>query len=111
MREEEITFKIGLDDNQVPETLSWSASDGAGKPATCEACLISIWDPKEQSALRIDLWTKEMKVDEMKLLIHQTIATMADTYMRATNDEALAQEIKAFSATFAEKAKLYEDKQ
>lgn len=110
MKTEEIKFNISLDENNVPEKLSWSASDGAKTPTDAEACIISIWDPKEKNALRIDLWTKEMKMDEMKHLIHQTMATLGDTYLRATNDDKLAGEIKNFSEYFAKEAKLYEEK-
>lgn len=110
MKTEEIKFNVSLDENNIPEKLTWSASDGATKPTNAEACIISIWDPEEQNALRIDLWTKEMKMDEMKHLIHQTMATLGDTYLRATNDEKLAGEIKQFSEYFAKEAKLYEEK-
>ncbi|MGB0869894.1 MAG: gliding motility protein GldC [Flavobacteriales bacterium] len=110
MKKEEIKFNISLDENNIPEKLSWMASDGASQPTPAEACIISIWDPKEENALRIDLWTKEMKMDAMKHLIHQTMATLGDTYLRATNDEKLAGEIKQFSEYFAKEAKLYEKK-
>jgi hypothetical protein len=29
--------------------------------------------------MRIDLWTKEMPVDEMKIFFHQTLVAMSDT--------------------------------
>ena len=49
--------------------------------------MMSIWDPKENTSLRIDLWTKEMLVDDMKRFFYENFMTMADTYQRATNDE------------------------
>jgi hypothetical protein len=30
--------------------------------------------------MRIDLWTKEMPVDEMKIFFHQTLVAMSDTF-------------------------------
>ena len=36
--------------------------------------MLSVWDAvKTQETLRIDLWTKDMPVDEMKLFFHQTL--------------------------------------
>jgi hypothetical protein len=32
--------------------------------------------------MRIDLWTKEMPVDEMKIFFHQTLVAMSDTFHR-----------------------------
>lgn len=111
MKKEKITFNIELDENHIPEKLSWTSTDnGQEKTNPCEAFMMSIWDPNELNALRIDLWTKEMKVDEMKHFIHQTIATLSDTYLRATDDKELSEEIKKFSQYFAHKAELYQEK-
>ena len=34
---------------------------------------MSIWDEKTKETLRIDLWTKDIRVDEMKHFFHQTL--------------------------------------
>jgi gliding motility-associated protein GldC len=108
MKKETISLNIGLDENHIPEKISWESSDNGNKNVNpCEAFMLSIWDPKEKNALRIDLWTKEMKMDEMKYFVHQTIATLSDTYLRATDDKEMADEIKKFSHYFADKAELY----
>jgi gliding motility-associated protein GldC len=62
--------------------------------------MLSIWDLNENAALRIDLWTKKMMVDEMNDFFFQTLMTMADTYQRATNQKDLADEIRTFSSSF-----------
>ena len=59
--------------------------------------MLSIWDKEEETALRIDLWTKKMMVDEMNDFFFQTIMTMADTYLRATQHEAIATDMKEFA--------------
>jgi gliding motility-associated protein GldC len=46
--------------------------------------------------MRIDLWTKEMPVDEMKIFFHQTLVAMSDTFHRATGDEKMAETMKDF---------------
>ena len=71
MKESEIKIKISLDENKVPEQIHWTAEDAGERDQKSEAVLISLWDAKQQNSLRIDLWTKEMKVDEMKTFFHQ----------------------------------------
>ena len=62
--------------------------------------MISFWDGKERAALRIDLWTKEMMVDEMGDFYYQTMMTMADTFDRATHQQELVGEMKEFAKQF-----------
>ena len=71
-----------------------------------KAMMLSVWDQKKQETLRIDLWTKDMPVDEMKLFFHQTLVTMSDTYLRATQDEKMTATMKDFCDYFAEKLEL-----
>ncbi len=98
----DINFKVHLDENQVPEKIEWAASDAA-EESTCDAVMLSLWDEKEKNTLRIDLWTKEMTVDDMKRFFHQSIVTMADTFERATNEGEMAKEMREFGVNFAEK--------
>ena len=105
-KQSEIRFLVELDENRVPEKLAWSAKDGGVELDETKAILLSIWDSKAQETLRIDLWTKEMPVDEMKLFFHQTLVAMADTFQRATNDEKMADTMKDFCDYFAEKLEL-----
>lgn len=102
---QEITVKVNLDENKIPEKLQWEASDGLSKK-DCGAVLMAIWDRTENSALRIDLWDKDFTMDEMKMLVHQTILTLADSYNRATSDKKLADEMRDFGHYFAVQAKL-----
>lgn len=102
----EIKFLVELDENRVPESLSWTAKDGGIDTEEAKAIMLSIWDAKAQETLRIDLWTKDMPVDEMKLFFHQTLLAMSDTFMRATNDEKMAETMRDFCDYFAEKLDL-----
>ncbi len=102
----EINFTIELDNNRVPEKLSWSAEDGGVVNQETKAIMLSVWDSKAQETMRIDLWTKEMPVDEMKLFFHQTLVAMADTFQRATGDEKMTDTMKDFCDYFAEKLEL-----
>ncbi|NJB36092.1 MULTISPECIES: gliding motility protein GldC [Flavobacteriaceae] len=102
----EIKLKVGLDENRVPEELSWSAQDGGIDNEEAKAMMLSVWDSKSQESLKIDLWTKDMPVDEMKVFFHQTLVTMSDTFMRATQDEKMTATMKDFCDYFAEKLEL-----
>jgi len=102
----EIKFTVELDENRVPEKLLWSAQDGGIEAEEAKAMMLSIWDSKAQETLRIDLWTKDMPVDEMKLFFHQTLVAMSDTFRRATNDEKMADTMKDFCDYFADKLEL-----
>lgn len=103
-KKSEINFTISLDENHVPENIEWSASDtGEDGVKQAKAMIISLWDPTENNTLRIDLWTKEMMLDEMKHFFYQSIITMSDTYERATNDKAIAEEMREFGKKIGEK--------
>ncbi len=44
----EIKFNIGLDENKIPETISWSAEDGGIDNSDSKAIMISVWDHKKR---------------------------------------------------------------
>lgn len=102
----QITFTVGLDQNKVPEEISWTAEDGGITDESSKAIMLSVWDHKQKDTLRMDLWTKDMPVDEMKQFFHQTLVSMANTYERATNDEKMSATMRDFCEYFAEKLDL-----
>ncbi len=104
----EITLRVGLDENRVPEKLTWSAQDGGIDNEDAKAMLLSVWDSKNQESLKIDLWTKDMPVDEMKTFFHQTLVSLSETFMKATQDEKMTATMKDFCDYFAEKMELKE---
>ena len=101
-----IELNIELDENRVPEKLSWTAQDGGIKNEEAKAMMLSVWDSKAQETLRIDLWTKDMPVDEMKKFFHQTLVEMSNTFQRATLDEKMTATMQDFCDYFAEKLEL-----
>ena len=103
----EIKLTVYLDDNRVPEKIEWEATEAefAGKKE-CKSMMLSLWDKEENVTIGIDLWTKEMTVDEMNIYVHQSLLKMADTYRRATKNSVAADLIENFSAEFAEKLDL-----
>ena len=104
MNKSTITIDVDMDENRVPEKITWNATDAAsGKPHKSKAMMLSFWDGEEKTALRIDLWTKTMMVDEMADFFYQTMITMADSYERATNHAEIVEDMKKFAHGFYHK--------
>ena len=101
-----IELNVELDENRVPEKIHWSAQDGGISNEEAKALMLAVWDAKTQETLRIDLWTKDMPVDEMKVFFHQTLVAMSDTFHRATQDDKMSATMKDFCDYFAEKLEL-----
>jgi gliding motility-associated protein GldC len=104
MTESNINIAVQLDEKKVPQQITWSATGNAsGSPQIAKAMFIAFWDAVDKSALRIDLWTKDMMVDEMADFYFQVFTTMADTFQRATKHDVLTNDIKAFARDFQKK--------
>ena len=103
-----ISIEITVDENKFRENF-WSAPDGGVDNEVAQAMLLALWDGQNQETLRVDLWIKEMPVDQMKMFFHQTLLTMSDTYLRATQDEKMTAIMKDFCDYFAEKLNLKKD--
>ncbi len=99
----EIKINVTLDENKVPERMSWDASDGGVENEDTKAVMMSVWDPKSKETLRIDLWTKDMLLDEMKIFYHQTLMGMADSFERASNEKEVAEGMRMFAEDFAKR--------
>lgn len=103
--ESQILINVVLDEEKMPKKLQWQAP-GGGVPdlQNAKGLMLGLWNGEEKSALRIDLWTKKMMVDEMNDFMYQSLMGMADTYVRATQNADLAQELKQFAKAFYKKA-------
>jgi len=106
MNQSTITIDVNLDENKIPHQILWNATQSnSSEKQDAKAMMVSFWDGKEKAALRIDLWTKEMMVDEMADFYYQTFMTIADTFDRATHQTELVGEMKAFAKNFYTKFK------
>jgi gliding motility-associated protein GldC len=94
MKKSEIYFSIALDDNRVPEAISWRATDAGEKIHFAKAINISLWDRDEAGTMKIDLWTKDMPIDEMKYFYIDTIGAMAQSVATATSDSVMAKKMR-----------------
>mgnify|MGYP002623555766 FL=1 len=98
-----ISVNVGLNENNVPQTLHWSAEDGKVNNEEARAMLLSLWDARSKNTMKIDLWTTEMSVDEMKIFFHQTLLTMADTFEKATGETNIVEDLRDYCYHFADK--------
>jgi len=104
MNQSTIKIDIQLDSDKIPQKISWEATDSNADMAhNAKAMCIAFWDGEDKTAMRIDLWTKEMMVDEMADFYYQIFSTMADTYQRATQQKELSTDIKNFANQFQKK--------
>ncbi len=102
MKTSEIKFTVKLDENNLPISIDWEASNASEK-SKCKAFMISLWDAQEKNTLRVDLWTKDFPVDDMKRFFHQSLLSMSDTFKRATGEEKITDDLKDYCEHFKDK--------
>lgn len=101
----DIRVQVGRDADNDIARITWSATDApVSGPQEAKAMVLALWDADARNSLRIDLWTKDMTVDDMNDFFFQTLLTLGDTYKNATQNLELMAEIKTFAREFAEKA-------
>lgn len=104
MKRSEIYLRVDRSDDGI-EDIRWQADEAPvpGEQAA-GAMLLALWDAEARNAMRIDLWTKQMTVQEMNEFVFQTLMSLADSYQGATRNQALAAEMKLFARDFIERA-------
>ncbi|MCH2197586.1 MAG: gliding motility protein GldC [Flavobacteriales bacterium] len=110
MDSSKIEINVTTDENKVPEQIIWSAPQANVINKEAKAMILAMWDKDERNTLRIDLWDKQMEVEEMKFFVHQTILTLADSFERATGEDKMAATMRDFCDYYAEKMNLQPNK-
>ena len=104
MKTAEIKITVELDDNNVPENLLWESTDAETQDKVpVKSMMLALWDHNYKNSMRIDLWTKDMMMDEMADFYYQMLMTMADTFKRSTKQDELAADMKKFAKEFFDK--------
>lgn len=111
MKTAEIKLTVELDDQNIPEKILWESTDGEQSEALpAKAMFLALWDHQYKNSLRIDLWTKEMPLDEMTRFFYETLQTLGDTFLRASADDPTAQavigDLRDYCEHFAEKMQM-----
>ena len=98
-----INIEVGLDDKNIPEQIHWEATDAEAGKHQSASMLLALWNPKEKTSMRIDLWTKDMTIPEMNIFLFQTLLGLSDTLERATQNKTAASDLRQFAKSFFEK--------
>lgn len=107
----EIKFIVELDNKKMPEKIHWQADDADfNGMKEAKTLMLSLWDKQDNITLGIDLWTKEMLVDDMNQHFYQIILKLGDTYKRSTNNSEASKMFDDFASQFAEKINLFKKK-
>ena len=106
MMKQILKFEIELDENNLPLNIEMHASDETADENNIKALMVSAWAAKTKETLRIDLWTKDMPVNEMFIMYHQTMMGMADTLNRSTGRDKLAGALRDYCEFFAEETEI-----
>lgn len=95
MRKSEINFTVELDDKNIPDKIYWDATENPNEGLSdTRAIAVALWDHYHNSTLKIDLWTKDMEVVDMKRFLIEMMSGIADTAINATGDQKMATDIE-----------------
>src|SRR5699024_3588805 len=113
MKKAEIKLEVELDENNVPQNINWTSTDGDDtEQQAVKAMFLALWDAQYKNSLRIDLWTKDMPYDEMKRFFYETLQTLGDTFIRASGGDDMAEKVigdlRDYCAHFADKMDIIE---
>lgn len=104
MKQAEIKITVQLDDNNVPDNILWESTDAETQDQVpVKSMMLALWDHNYKNTMRIDLWTKDMPVDEMKRFFYETLQTMGDSFLKATGENLIIEDLRDYCAHFADK--------
>ncbi len=108
VKKSKIEIEIGLDKDNFPVEIMWSTTDApANYPRqNAKSFLLSLLDRETGDTLKIDLWTKDTQVGEMDRMMYTTLRAMADSYLKASNNRELAEQMQHFAHYFGEKTEI-----
>jgi gliding motility-associated protein GldC len=96
----EINIQVSLDENHIPESISWNATDAGPENHAAKALLLSLWDVKSENGVSIHLWTKQMTIPEMNVFIYQSLLSLSDSLLNSTQNKEQSEALKQFAQQF-----------
>ncbi|MCS6916553.1 MAG: gliding motility protein GldC [Chitinophagales bacterium] len=96
-----ILIRIQVDEQQIPQAISWQADDAGPGEHSAKAMALRFWDEQSSNGMHIDLWTGAMTVDEMNAFVYQTLLELSESYRRATHDASGSSQLKEAASRFA----------
>ena len=110
MKKSTLQFDLELDENNVPKKIIMNSSDKQAQNVLLKSVIIAAWDEKTKETLRVDLWTKDMMINDMFIMYHQTLMSMANTLSKSTSQDKLAGALRDYCEFFAQETKIIESK-
>lgn len=98
-----INLQIHLDEKNIPEKIFWHSQDGNISNAECKAFILSIWNNNKEETSTLELWIKNMPIQDMNKFFYHTFLAIGNAYQRATSNQIISQEIKNFGYEFLKK--------
>jgi gliding motility-associated protein GldC len=110
MKKSTLQFDLELDENNVPKKIIMNSSDKQAQNVLLKSVIIAAWDEKTKETLRVDLWTKDMMINDMFIMYHQTLMSMANTLSKSTSQDKLAGALRDYCEFFAQETKIIQSK-
>lgn len=110
MNKSTLKFDLELNENNVPKSIIMNSSDKQAENVNVKSVMISAWESSTKDTLRVDLWTQEMMVNEMFIMYHQTLISMANTLEKSTGNHELAEALRDYCLFFAKQTNITQPK-
>ena len=101
-----LKFEVEIDENNLPNNIKMIGEETNNTAIMLKALMVAAWDATKKETLRVDIWTKDMPVNDMFILYHQNLMGMATSLEKSTGEEKLAQALRDYCSFFAEKTKI-----
>ena len=101
-----LKFEVELDENNLPNSIKMLEEKASNSSIDLKALLIAAWDAKRKETLRVDIWTKDMPVNDMFIMYHQNMMGMATSLEKSTGQNKLANALRDYCDFFAKETKI-----
>ena len=101
-----LKFEVELDENNLPNSIKMLEEKASKSSIDLRALMIAGWDAKRKETLRVDIWTKDMPVNDMFIMYHQNMMGMATSLEKSTGQNKLANALRDYCDFFAKETKI-----
>ena len=101
-----LKFEVKLDENNLPNSIKMLGEKASKSSIDLKALMIGAWDAKRKETLRVDIWTKDMPVNDMFIMYHQNMMGMATSLEKSTGQNKLANALRDYCEFFAKETKI-----
>ena len=101
-----LKFEVELDENNLPNSIKMLEEKSSNSSIDLKALMIAAWDAKRKETLRVDIWTKDMPVNDMFIMYHQNMMGMATSLEKSTGQNKLANALRDYCDFFAKETKI-----